>query len=301
MKRTQSYTVDKPFDFVKSRLNDLASLVKFRLSIVVVFTAVAAYIIASGGNFNWTAVALLAIGGFLVTASANALNEVLEKDYDKLMTRTANRPVAAGRISISEAVLTAGFMCLIGTIILALFNPLTAMLGMMALISYAFVYTPLKRYSTIAVFIGAIPGALPMAIGCVAFDGSISTLAIALFTIQFCWQFPHFWAIAYLGFDDYSKAGFKFLPLKNGQLDRGIGWQGFVFALLIFSMIAYLYTNGLVSVIAAIILGIMNLIFCFFAFDFARSWNRKKALTLMISSFFFLPIVLVILLIEILL
>jgi len=159
-------------------------LVKFRLNLTVVFSSVMAYLIAAQGTVDWASVCLLGLGGFLVTGAANALNQVLEKDYDKLMKRTMNRPLAAGRMTISEAVMAAGFMSIFGIGILASFNPWTAFLGTIALMSYAFIYTPMKRVSPIAVLVGAIPGALPMMIGCVAIEGDLTSLAIALFGLM---------------------------------------------------------------------------------------------------------------------
>jgi protoheme IX farnesyltransferase len=278
---------------------DISLLVKLRLNLVVVFTAVSAFIIASQGDFSWPSVAFLAIGGFLVTGAANALNQVLEKDFDKLMERTADRPVAAGRMKVSEAVMAAGFMCLAGVSILALFNPLTALLGMSALVSYAFVYTPLKRHSTVAVFVGAIPGALPMAIGCVAFDGGVTRLALLLFTIQFLWQFPHFWAIAKLGLEDYQKAGFKFLPLKNGNLDNNITWMGFAMTILLILVGPLMLNLGMITMVSAILVSLTGITFAIPAFRFAIKMERKEALVLMFSSFFYLPIILTIFLTEI--
>lgn len=186
---------------------DFGLLVKFKLSIMVLFSALMAYAIAGAGQANWVGFTLLAIGGFLVTGASNALNEVLERDYDRLMPRTANRPVATGRMSVSNAVLLAGLMALFGVSILSLFNPLTGFLGMLSPMSYAFIYTPLKRSSPLAVAVGAVPGALPLVIGCTAWDGVLTNTALMLFTIQFLWQFPHYWSIAWLADEDYKRAG----------------------------------------------------------------------------------------------
>ena len=145
-------------------LQDLELLVKFRLSTFVVFSSAVAYCIAAGSSFNLLHFLLLVCGGFLITFAANILNEILEADYDKLMERTSNRPLAAGRMNISSALLLAGMASLIGIILLALLNPMTSFLGTLSLVTYAFLYTPLKRYSTISVIVGAIPGALPVMI-----------------------------------------------------------------------------------------------------------------------------------------
>ncbi|MEM6318873.1 MAG: protoheme IX farnesyltransferase, partial [Bacteroidota bacterium] len=203
MQRTEAINRDnRIFGALSNKLNDYGLLVKFKLNLTVVFSAVMAYLIAFDRTASWIGIIVLAIGGFLVTSSANALNQVLERDYDKLMKRTENRPLAAGRMSVSEAVIVAGISCLVGTALLSMFNAWTGLLGMVSMVLYAFVYTPMKRVSPMAVAIGAIPGALPLMIGCVAAQGGMTTLAVTLFVIQFLWQFPHFWAIAWLGDKD---------------------------------------------------------------------------------------------------
>jgi len=198
--RTHTISIRK-----SSWTQDVLELVKVRLTTLVVFSAVMSYLIAAGIQVRALPVLILCLGGFLVAGAANALNQILERDYDKLMERTAGRPLASGRMTASLALVIAGFMLLIGLVALALFNPITAFLGMLSFIIYAFIYTPLKRYTTASVAIGAIPGALPVLIGWVAFEGTISWMAIVLFGIQFLWQFPHFWAIGWLSFDQYQK------------------------------------------------------------------------------------------------
>ena len=179
-------------------------------------------IVATEG-FNVLALILLGTAGFLITSAANAFNQILEKDYDSLMKRTSNRPLASGRMNVTEAVLIAGLCYVIGIVLLAWFNPMAAILGSIAVVSYAFVYTPLKRVGPLSVFVGAIPGALPCLIGCVAYEGSITTTAIILFGLQFFWQFPHFWSIGYLGINDYKKAGFKLVPTLHGKAHPSLG------------------------------------------------------------------------------
>ena len=276
-----------------SKWDDYTMLIKLRLSTMVVFTSLIGYVIASGGLISWVSLAFLALAGILVTGAANALNQVLEKDYDILMERTKDRPVAAGRMTMSEAVVFAGLSSMVGISILAMFNPLTALLGTLSLISYAFVYTPLKRYSTISVAIGAIPGALPVLIGFTAFSGQITLLAIGLFSIQFLWQFPHFWAIGYLAFEDYFKAGYKLLPETNGVMDRNVGLYAGIYALLAIPMCILLYTAGEATIVASAIGIICSVIYTCFSFNMYRKNNRRSALMLMFSSFFYLPIVLV--------
>lgn len=268
-------------------------LVKLRLSLLVVFTSIIGYLIACKGSFSWLHLVLLSVAGLLTSGAANALNQALEKDYDLHMLRTKNRPVASGRMKASEAVMFAGLSCLVGIIILAIFNPLTAFLGMLSLIIYAFIYTPLKRYSTIAVAVGAIPGALPVLIGYTSFSGSISLIALSLFAIQYLWQFPHFWSIGYLSFDDYKNAGYRLLPVSDGQIDQNIGLYAALYALLIIPVAvgSLLMTN--ISFVPVAITVLMTVIYTYLSFRMYVDQNRKSALFVMFGSFFYLPVVLI--------
>ena len=274
-------------------LADLSALVKFRLSATVVLSSVLAYLVALPlGNFSWYAVAVLTGGGFLTTAAANIINEVLEKDYDREMERTRLRPLADGRMSSSDALLMAGFASIGGITLLALFNPWTAFLGMVSLISYAFVYTPLKRVGPIAVLIGAIPGALPALIGCAAAQGSITALGVTLFTIQFFWQLPHFYAIGYLGADDYRKAGFKLVPERGGAVDAKLLGRDSVIAAAVLVPLGVLpYFLGVTSLWATFTVVVLSAVFCYFAWRFRVQAMRRTALYMMFYSFAYLPLV----------
>ena len=269
-------------------------LVKFKLTLMVVMTSALAYLIAAGSAVDVVTLCLLTIGGFLVSGAANGINQVLEKDYDALMERTKLRPLPSERMKSSEAVLFSGLSLVIGTLCLGLINPLTAFVGMCSFVLYAFVYTPLKRYSTLSVAIGAIPGALPVLIGVVAFEGTFTTLALALFLVQFLWQFPHFWAIAYLSFDDYDKAGYKLLPLsEEGKIDKNLGTYSAIYALLIIPTVLWAQWSGVETHIVALALVIIStLIYAGMAVRMQMKPCRKTALGLMFSSFFYLPIVL---------
>ncbi|MBK8625844.1 MAG: protoheme IX farnesyltransferase [Saprospiraceae bacterium] len=276
-----------------SKVRDYILLVKLRLSLVVVVSSILGYMVVANGNGNWVDLLLLAAGGFLVTSAANALNQVLEKDFDILMTRTANRPVATGRMKASEAVMFAGLSCLLGIVVLATFNPLTALLGMLSLIIYAFVYTPLKRYSTLAVAVGAIPGALPVMIGATAFSGTLTLFAFCLFAIQFLWQFPHFWSIGYLGFDDYKKAGYKLLPERMGQIDRNLGISSMFYAGLVIPVALFMFIRLDISIISTSFVMLCTLVYIYLSYGLHRSFDRSSALRLMFYSFFYLPLVLI--------
>jgi heme o synthase len=278
---------------LRSKLHDYGLLMKFKLALTVVFSAVMAYLIALEGSVNWGYFTALFLGGFFTTGAANALNQVLEKDYDKLMKRTENRPLATGRMSSSEAILVAGISSLIGVTLLAIFNPMTAFLGMVSLILYAFVYTPLKRVSNINVFVGAIPGALPMLIGCTAAqNGTLTGLGTALFTLQFIWQFLHFLAIAWLGDEDYKNAGFYMMPSKNGEKDKTTGLHSIVHSLILLAvswMPYFLHATGLVS---AIILSVLALGFLYYAINLYKQCSREAARKQMFFSLAYLPIAL---------
>ncbi len=260
---------------------------------LVVFTSLMSYLIVAGSSASIVSLVLLGLGGFLTTAAANALNQVLEKDYDKNMKRTADRPITTGRMSSSEAVMFAGLSCLAGVSMLALFNPLTSLLGMLSLICYAFVYTPMKRYSTSAVAIGAIPGALPALIGCTAFEGTITVFGIGIFALQFLWQFPHFWAIGYLSYDDYNNAGYKLLPQDElGNVDRSLGLHSTIYAILMIPVIGFIHYLGDVSMIASLIVLVTSIIYIGFSINFHQRFDRKSGLRLMFYSFVYLPIIL---------
>ena len=197
---------------------DYNQLIKFRLTFTVVLSAVLGFLLAANAQTNYHDLWALAIGGFLVVASSNGLNQIIEKDFDKLMTRTANRPIAQGRMTILEAGIFCAVCGIVGVSILGLFlNTYSALLGFASLMSYAFIYTPLKRVSPIAVLVGAFPGAIPPLLGWVAATGGFSWAALSLFLLQFFWQFPHFWAIAWILDDDYKKAGYRLLPTASGR------------------------------------------------------------------------------------
>jgi heme o synthase len=288
-------TAKKEASGLGEKIRDLKMLVKFRLNLLVVFTAGIGYVIGSGILFSWSALLTLSLGGFLITGAANALNQVLEKDYDKLMKRTADRPLAKGRMSVSTAVLYAGFMSLIGIFLLASFNPLTALIGTISLIIYAFVYTPVKRISSIAVLVGAIPGALPPMIGWVAATGELGAEAVMLFTLQFVWQFPHFWAIAWLGYDDYAKAGYYLLP-SGGERDKKAALQCLIYAGILIPISALLGWYQMVNLGVTLVLLSAAVFYTYYAWRLYKSCTIKAAKELMFSSFFYLPIVMLALL-----
>lgn len=281
------------------KFRDYLQLVKLRLNLTVVFSSVLSYLIASPAPIQWQSILVLALGGFFVTGASNTLNQVLEKDFDRMMKRTADRPLAAGRMSISEGVIAAGFMCIIGITLLALFNPWTAFLGMLALVLYAFLYTPLKRVSSIAVTVGAVAGAMPVMIGCVAAQGELTTLAFLLFSIQFFWQFPHFWSIGWLGHQDYIKAGYRFLPTtQEGTPSKLIGQQSLLYGVFLMAISWIPFVIGFSGLVAVLIVFVLSTFYTWQSWKFYQIFDRSSALRLMFSSFFYIPLVLIVLWID---
>lgn len=265
---------------------------------MVVFSSLISYFILCGGIVNWTIFSLLTIGGLSITFAANALNQALERDYDKLMERTALRPVADGRMNLSMAVLISGIFCCIGVISLAMINPSSAVFGMLSFIIYAFVYTPLKRYSTLAIPVGAIPGALPVLIAGFAAQGTVTIESFSLFGIQYLWQFPHFWAIAWLAHNDYTRAGFKLIKHNDGRPDPSYGLYSMCYAVLgIIFILPFMY-KGDMSVIIFSFLVISMLIYAWFGWKLYKENDRNSAKRLMFCSIIYLPVVLCLLLIN---
>jgi protoheme IX farnesyltransferase len=276
---------------IMAKLSDYNQLVKFRLTFLVVFSSVVTFLTASTGPINWFNAAMLALGGFLVTGAANGINQVIEKDFDKLMLRTANRPVATNRMSVTEASLVSLIMGITGVFIIRFYlNPLSGWLALGALMSYAFIYTPLKRVSPISVFVGAFPGAIPTLLGWVAVSGSLTMPAIILFGVQFFWQFPHFWSIAWILDDDYKRAGFKMLPSNPGR-DKGTALQALIFSLVLIPIGMLPYQYGVSGVPSAIIGALGGLMLSYYSFKLFRSCEMADAKKLMFASFVYLPLV----------
>jgi protoheme IX farnesyltransferase len=279
---------------------DFLQLIKFRLTLVVVITSMLGYMITAGVGARWLDICILSLGGFLVAGASNVMNQALEKDYDKLMKRTRFRPIADGRMSVSTGVMIAGVMCVLGLLLLSYFNMITAFLGALAFVVYAFIYTPLKRNTTWSVAVGAVPGALPVLIGCVAVEGTISQFALLLFGIQFLWQFPHFWSIGYLGFRDYRFAGFKLVPASEaGEVDRRLGWFSLLYCLAILPLVSFLIYLNMISFFAGLIAVLLTGVMAFFAFQFHRQFDRKTARMLMFSSLVYMPAILLIIFMDV--
>jgi len=271
--------------------SDFSKLIKLRLTFLVVFSASISFLIGSkvNGHIDWINWVKLIVGGFLVTAAANCFNEIIEKDLDKLMKRTSDRPMPAGRMTTGQGLVLGLGMGIAGTYLLGSLNLTAGYLSVFSVLLYAFAYTPLKRKSPIAVFVGAIPGALPPLIGYVAAYGTIDPIALILFGIQFVWQFPHFWAIAWVLDDDYKLAGFRLLPSGKRNLTSAIVTFVLTLILVPVSLLPTFYGYGGYYVGAVSL--VFSLIFLYLAFMLLRTLEISAAKKLMYGSFIYLPVV----------
>lgn len=266
-------------------------LLKPRLSFLVVFSSGFGYLLASPAVTSWFDFTCFLIGGFLVSGSSVTINQVIEREYDGLMKRTMSRPIPSGKITKEEAVLFSIIIGVFGLILMSLFaNTLTMLLAAVSLILYAFVYTPLKRVGAVAVFVGAIPGALPPLIGWAASSGVLSYEAMIIFSIQFIWQFPHFWAIAWVSDDDYKKAGFKLLP-GGGTKDLNTAINIMIYTLFLIPLGLLPSIFGLTGLTSAVVSTICGVLFLATTLSLMKDNSNQKARKIMFGSFIYLPIV----------
>ncbi len=266
-------------------------LLKPRLSFLVVFSSGFGYLLAFPNEINWFHFALFLLGGFLVSGSSVTINQMIEKEYDAMMKRTMDRPIPAHKISKEEALIYSIFIGASGLGLILIFtNTFATLLSALSLILYAFLYTPLKRISSIAVFVGAIPGALPPLIGWVAASNAITYEAMIIFSIQFIWQFPHFWAIAWVADEDYKKAGFKLLPGGGGKdLNTAINIMIYTLFLIPLGLLPTIF--GLTGVVSAVVSTVCGVFFLITTFNLMKDTTNEKAKNIMFGSFIYLPIV----------
>ncbi|KEQ29923.1 polyprenyltransferase [Pedobacter antarcticus 4BY] len=296
---------------MKLFFSDLSKLIKFRLTFLVVFSASITFLIGSRmqvargeiPGIDWGNWLILVVGGFLVTGAANCFNEIIEKDLDKLMTRTKDRPMPAGRMTTGQGLVMGLIMGMFGTWLLGKLNLETGLISVFSILLYAFAYTPLKRKSPIAVFVGAIPGALPPLIGYLAAMGHVKhflpidyEIAGILFLVQFVWQFPHFWAIAWVLDDDYKKAGFRLLPTK--KRDRVSAAFVFISALVLIPVSLMPTFYGFGGYYIAGFSLIAGLWFLWYAYKLLVNLDIESARKVMFASFFYIPLVQLILLFD---
>ena len=278
------------FENLMSTLKVVFQLTKFRLSFLVSFSAIFGFILASD-SFRILDLLILGLSGYLVTASSVINNQILEKDLDKKMDRTKKRPLPTNKITKNNSLIISLIFMFFGLfLMLFFFNMIACLLSLVSLILYTFVYTPLKRVGPIAVFVGAIPGALPPLIGWVAFSGEITIEAIIIFSIQFIWQFPHFWAIAWIYHDDYKKVGFKLLPSKGEKnFNTALNIMTYTLFLIPLGLLPTIF--GITGIVSGAIAVLCAILFLAQTFKLFKDYSRSSALKIMFGSFIYLPIV----------
>ena len=271
----------KKISFYKNFLE----ITKVRLSVSVLFSSIAGYLLGTD-VIVFTELILLCIGGYSMVGASNVYNQIIERDLDALMKRTENRPIPSGRMSVNTAFTIAVILTVIGIVSLYIINPITAMFGAISIFMYVSLYTPLKTKTSLSVFVGAIPGAIPFMLGWIAATNEFGIEPGTLFMIQFFWQFPHFWAIAWFLYDDYKKAGFFMLP--NGRRDKSTLLQAVLYTLwtVLASLIPVFGVTGklYLTPISGVIIGLIGLGFLYFAIRFYKIKTNKVAKQFMLAS-----------------
>lgn len=287
----------------KNRFRAYVELMKMRLSFLVAFSSGFGYSLGTT-NFSWATLGWLFLGGLLISGASVTINQIIEIDLDKLMRRTQNRPLPTRRLSVFEAKVFATVVALIGLGILAIAtNWLTVALSILSMVLYSFVYTPLKKVGPVAVFVGAIPGALPPLLGWVAATGHISVAALVIFGLQFIWQFPHFWAIAWVADEDYKKAGFKLLP-AGGKKDLNTAFQIMIYTLILLPLGVLPSQFGITGLYSAFVVTLCGALFFAQTFYLMKQClvgeesSYKAARSIMFGSFLYLPIVQIALILD---
>jgi protoheme IX farnesyltransferase len=283
----------------KFTFSSFIEITKLRLSVSVVFSSVISYLIGMS-EFNFEIFSYLVLGGLMMVSASNIFNQVIERDLDALMQRTKGRPLPMGQISVNNALVLGFTFVIAGLTFLYLINPLCAMLGAISIFIYACVYTPLKLITPLSVFVGAIPGAIPFMLGWVAATNELGVEALALFLMQFFWQFPHFWAIAWWQNDEYEKAGFKMLP--TGRKDKSTTFQiiFYSFWAIIMSIVPYFNVTGdlSLSTYGLVIVLILGMFLLFYSFQLFKTSTTQNAKVLMYVSILYLTLVQIVYLID---
>lgn len=274
---------------VATRFQDFKAVTKMGLSLSVVFSSIAGYLLAAE-EVRFSVLGLLAIGGYCMVGASNVFNQIIERDLDALMIRTENRPIPSGRISVTNAFILGLVLTILGLSVLYVINPRTAMFAAVSIFLYTSVYTPLKQKTPLSVFAGAIPGAIPFMLGWVAFTGKFDIEPGTLFLIQFFWQFPHFWAIAWFLDSDYKKAGFLMLP--TGAKDKGTVLQVIIYiawTVLISLVPAFGVTGNLqLSLLGAVLIAVIGLGFLYYGFKLFQQQTDQSARKLMFVSILYI-------------
>ena len=273
----------------KSRFNDFKAITKMGLSLSVVFSCISGYLIAAE-NIDISIILLLALGGYCMVGASNVFNQIIERELDGLMQRTKSRPIPMKKISLVNSFIIAVLLTLAGLTILYSINERTAMFAAVSIFIYTSVYTPLKQITPLSVFAGAIPGAIPFMLGWVACTGEFGIEPGVLFMIQFFWQFPHFWSIAWFLDDDYKKAGFKMLP--TGDKDKGTALQiiAYIIWTILICIAPAIFNTGRLTIsnYAAVLIVIIGMIFLYYGFRLFKNQSSKEAKKLMLVSILFL-------------
>ena len=284
---------------MKALLSDLKQLTKFGLSLSVVFSSVAGYLIAAD-VVNYSILFLLALGGFFMVSASNVFNQIIEKDTDAIMKRTQNRPLPKGRMSVNVALSIAILFTVLGISILYSINPKSALFGAISIFIYTSIYTPLKPVTPLAVFIGAIPGAIPFMLGWIAATNNFGLEAGFLFIIQFFWQFPHFWAIGWLQYEEYKKAGFNMLPM--GNKDKGAVKQivFYTIVMIMVSIAPVLKLSGefYIYPLTAFLVALLGILMLYFAVKLHKSQDNVDARKLMLASVLYITVVQIIYVVD---
>ena len=280
---------------IGSIISDFKEITKIRLSLSVVFSSLAGYLLGADTVSFYTLI-LLAFGGYFMVGASNAFNQIIERDLDALMERTKNRPIPAGRMSVNTAFIIASVFTVFGIIILYIINPQTAMFGAISIFLYTSAYTPLKTKTPLSVFVGAIPGAIPFMLGWVAATDDFGIEPGILFMLQFFWQFPHFWAIGWFLHNDYKKAGFNLLP--TGKQDKGTAVQIILYTVwtIIVSIIPVFGFTGTLhlTIVGAIVVFILGLVMLYYAVQLFKKMTVVAARQLMLASVLYITLVQVI-------
>jgi len=282
-----------------SAISNFKEITKIRLAVSVVFSSLAGYLLGAE-TVNYKTLLLLAIGGYCMVGASNAYNQIIEKDLDALMDRTKNRPVPAGRMSVNVAFAIASILTILGIVILYTINPQTAMFGAISIFLYTSAYTPLKTKTPLAVFVGAIPGAIPFMLGWVAATNDFGIEPGTLFALQFFWQFPHFWAIGWFLFDDYKKGGFFMLP--TGKKDKATAVQVIIYTvwtILISIVPVFGFTGKLfLTPVAGIVVLALGLFMLYYAVQLFKKMTSKAARQLMLASVSYITLIQIVYVID---
>ena len=291
-------TARSSFSFASS-VQDFKAITKMGLSLSVVFSSIAGYLLGAQ-VIDINTLLLLAFGGYFMVGASNVFNQIIERDYDALMERTKNRPIPAGRMSVRNAFVLASALTLLGVTILYIINPKTAMFGAISIFLYTSAYTPLKTKTPLSVFVGAIPGAIPFMLGWVAATNDFGIEPGTLFMLQFFWQFPHFWAIGWCLHDDYQKAGFNMLP--TGKRDKATAVQTILYTVwtIIVSIIpVFGFTGKLrLTIIGAVIVFLIGLMMLYYAFQLFKKMSTKAARQLMLASVSYITLIQIVYVID---